>query len=287
MEYDTLFQTVLTILSSIITGGFVLVFVEIGNRRNRENDRYDFLMTPFIHKLSAFFRYICWCNGRICYPKSLNHYENQFKLLIEKVGKYGGRIIIPGGDYGVNYFTASELRIIAEDINNIWYYYEKMKPCNLKWKASDPLNTEELIKRQLKEISPEYLSRAYDVKLMSDISSDFYIYVYQPIEYNTFMHEACLSHYRRTTIFLSFSVTLVFLVLCSMLFVKLPMLILQLSTVLIVLLLLISLLFLGIDMRIQIRWYSKLKAKIDIFYSKIKRTASKRKKTTSNGTNLL
>lgn len=42
-------QIVLTILSSIITGGFVLVFVEIGNRKNRENDKYEHIMYPFMH----------------------------------------------------------------------------------------------------------------------------------------------------------------------------------------------------------------------------------------------
>lgn len=40
-------QYVLSILTSIITGGFVLVYVEIGNRINRENDRCETLITPF------------------------------------------------------------------------------------------------------------------------------------------------------------------------------------------------------------------------------------------------
>lgn len=53
-------QIVLSIMSSIITGGFVLVFVEIGNRKNRENDKYEHIMYPFMHKLSSYFRYISW-----------------------------------------------------------------------------------------------------------------------------------------------------------------------------------------------------------------------------------
>ena len=41
MELASVQNILLTILTSIITGGFVLVFVEIGNRKNRENDSYD------------------------------------------------------------------------------------------------------------------------------------------------------------------------------------------------------------------------------------------------------
>ncbi len=53
-------QYVLSILTSIITGGFVLVYVEIGNRINRENDRWETLITPFMRKISAYCRFISY-----------------------------------------------------------------------------------------------------------------------------------------------------------------------------------------------------------------------------------
>lgn len=236
-----------------------MVFVEIGNRKNRENDHFDLQMTPIMHKISAYFRYISWCKNLIRYPNSQNEYEKHFKQLIERIDKYGGRVIVSGGDYGVNFFRASELRDIAEDINNIWYWHDKMHPCNIKWKDNDILETEKLIKKELKEINPEYLSRSIDVKLISDISSDIYLTVYQPIEYETFKHEAYLNHYGRMTTFVSVAVTIVLLVLCSMLFLKLPIVFLQFSTVLIVLFLLISLLLLGIEIKKQIIWYNRFK----------------------------
>ena len=58
MSYDLLFSTVVTILSAIITGGVILVFVEIGNRKNREIDSYQYFVEPFLRKLSAYFRFI-------------------------------------------------------------------------------------------------------------------------------------------------------------------------------------------------------------------------------------
>ena len=75
MLYADVQTIALATLTSIITGGFVLVFVEIGNRKNRENDKHEQVMFPFMHKLSAYFRFMSWCSGYIIYPKSEDGYE--------------------------------------------------------------------------------------------------------------------------------------------------------------------------------------------------------------------
>ena len=134
MHATTIQPLLVSILTSIITGGFILVFVEIGNRKNRENDRYEQIMRPFMHKLSAYFRFINWCSSRIKYPNKLNECEQEFKKLVKEIGVYGGRAVTSGGDYSIDYFSADELyKICTNKINNIWYYYDKMKPCNLSW----------------------------------------------------------------------------------------------------------------------------------------------------------
>lgn len=52
--YITTYNTVVTILSAVITGGFVLILMEMGNRKNRESERYRQTMIPFAQKLSAY-----------------------------------------------------------------------------------------------------------------------------------------------------------------------------------------------------------------------------------------
>lgn len=47
-NYDTLYSTALAILTAIITGGFVLIFVESGNRKNREADKGTDSQTCFL-----------------------------------------------------------------------------------------------------------------------------------------------------------------------------------------------------------------------------------------------
>jgi len=88
IDYSTLYQTSLTILSAIITGGFVLVFVEIGNRKNRENDKYETEFRSYMHKFSAYLRLMSWCKSRLEYPKKLDEHEEPFKALVDEMSSY-------------------------------------------------------------------------------------------------------------------------------------------------------------------------------------------------------
>lgn len=256
MAYEEILPIALAILTSIITGGFVLVFVEIGNRKNRENDKHDQIMVPFMHKLSSFFRYISWCSSHIRYPKPLEGYEKKFKELIDEIGGYGGRAITSGGDYSIDYFSAEKLDSIAFDINNIWYYHDKMHPCRLTW--DDRMHGEEFISKELKEINPIYLKEKIDVNLVVKVSGEFYTDIYQPIENETYRHEAYQEQYKRQTCIVVAFVCFVLLLLGMMLFVKLPELLLQLSTALVILMLMSSLLMLAINIRTQIKWWNKI-----------------------------
>lgn len=48
--YFVTYNTMVTILSAVITGGFVLILVELSNRRNRETDRHQQKMNTFFRK---------------------------------------------------------------------------------------------------------------------------------------------------------------------------------------------------------------------------------------------
>lgn len=257
MCYSDVQSIALAVLTSIITGGFVLVFVEIGNRKNRENDKHDRIMAPFMHKLSAFFRYISWSRNHIRYPKPLDRYEKKFKELIDEIGGYGGRAITSGGDYGIDYFSAEELDSIAFDINNIWYYHDKMHPCRLVWDERLQ-GSDNFILKELMEINPIYVKETLDVYLVAKVSGEFYTDVYQPIEYEIYRHEAYQKHYKRQTAIVVAFVCFVLLLLSFMLFFKLPIWSLQLGTLLVIMMLVSSLLMLAINIRTQIGWGIKL-----------------------------
>lgn len=213
------------------------MFVEIGNRKNRENDRHYQIMFPFMHRLSAYFRFISWSSSYIKYPNPINGYEKDFKHLIDRIKKFA---VITGGDYEVGHFSAEELYDITFDINNIWYYYDKMNPCQLSWEGGVN-GTEEFVIKELKEINPIYLKDKFSVNLLANVSGDFYTDYYLPIEGETYWHEAYQAQYHRQTKFVASSFIYVLLVLSMMLFFKLPTPLLQLAAFFAILMLLASL----------------------------------------------
>ena len=139
----------------------------------------------------------------------MNAWETKFKSLVTEIGRYGGRSITSGGDYGIGYFTATELNEICLKINNIWYYCDKMNPCELSWE--DLGGIDDYISKELKKIFPHYVSISRDVNLVSNVSGEFYTDIYQPIEYETYKHETYIKHFKRQSIVVSIAVSFVLL----------------------------------------------------------------------------
>lgn len=236
------------------------MFVEIGNRKNRENDRYDQKMVPFMHKLSSYFRFLNWCSRRIRYPKQMTEYEKEFKSIVTEIGRYGGRTITSGGDYEVGIFSADKLNDICLSINNIWYYHDKMNPCRLTW--DDRGFNDQFIAKELKDLFPNYLAHTRDVNLVSKVSSDFYTDIYQPIEYETYKHEVYVEHFKRQSIFVAIAVGFVLMGLNTMLFVQLPIWVMQMIGVVTLILLIVCLVLLGVEMNTQIKYYNSIIEKL-------------------------
>ena len=174
MTYEILYSTVVAILTAIITGGFILVFVEIGNRKNREMDSFYQSADLFMKKLSSYLRMISWCQTHIKYPSDIDEKEANFKSIVDKLSKYGSRLIMSGKNYRAGSFTASQIDNIANDINNIWYWHDKMNPYRLQFDKSVTFQ-EEFVRKEISEINPVYLSNAICIRLISDISGDIYV----------------------------------------------------------------------------------------------------------------
>lgn len=250
-------QLAITILTSVITGGFVLVLVELGNRKNRENDKYEQLMNPFMHKLSAYFRFISWCQGHLEYPKSLTSQEQKFQKLINEFGKYGGQLILHGCDYELDSFTANRLNDIALNINNIWYWYDQMRPCRISW--DDRLGTvDEYINKEIKELKLSDHSFPQNVNSVANVSCKFYTEIYQPIEYRTYQYEKYRQIYNSQTWVIWMFVCFPLVVLGSFLWFKPSIIWVQISTTIVILLLICSFLMLAIDMKSQLKWWHRV-----------------------------
>lgn len=178
-------------------------------------------------------------------------------MLIGGIARYGGMSITSGGDYGINYFTASKLNEIALDINKIWYWHDKMKPCNMTWDSRMPDG--EFISKELKEINPVYLQNEQNIDLIAKVSGDFYMDVYQPIEVTTYNHEAYQEHYELQTKIVACFVCFVLVVLGSVLFGVENVWMLRISTLISILMLGFSLLMLVVEDKKQIRFLVEIR----------------------------
>ncbi len=177
---------IVTILSSILTGGILMIFIESNQVFHQANLQYNKLMQPFLHSFSNYVKFIE--SVKVLYAfKTGKDTGNMgiIKSLIDKVGQLGSKSIMAGHDYGLDYFSAKNLSSICNDINNIWYYVDRShedfhRYCGFK---ADMINNwGGYAKEYLKGISPIYNDAEINEDTIWKVSGDFYVNIYQPIE---------------------------------------------------------------------------------------------------------
>lgn len=232
MDYLNIYNAIISILSAVITGGFVLIFVEIGNRRNRENDRYRMLMSPFLRKLSAYFKYINWLWPHITHPKDETEAEKSFKNFLHyEIGVYGSQLIVGGGCYDVDSFEAKQLEEINEKINHVWYMYDRWDVRRLQL---DTTINQEYVDKELKILNERYLAIPESLSKIAKVSSDFYTDEYMPLQDEPYYHELINKLYQKQCLFVCISLFIVLFMLCCLICIEMPLILMRIATILIV-----------------------------------------------------
>lgn len=252
MEYGVLHSSVISILSAVITGGFVLVFVEISNRKNRENDRYRQIMEPFMFKLSAYCRYMSWCVSHIQYPSQskFTEHEKNFYDQTHRLSAMGGRLIVAGGNYQYDDFTAKDLQRLCEQINDVWYQYDHMGTKRITWNHLVP--NQDYINKEIAVINPQWLSLKDGIEKIVKISGDFYTDIYRSVEEETFRHDLIRKIYRWHSVFILSALFFVLVSLCLMLCIPISAIILRIITIFVIVLFGVSLFTIFVDEQRQI-----------------------------------
>lgn len=223
-----------TVALSILTGGFVLILVEIGNRKNRNFDIHYQIMQPFMKKLSSYFRFIKWMYTYLQYPNDeQTGYEKEFERLINVMQKYGDELITRGGDYPVDYFDKEKLDQIAKEITNIWYCYDRMNPQRISFVERVGF-CDEFIDKELSAINPKYLGRKKDVSLIANVSGDFYTDVYQNIESELYRYSEKIKTLKKQTNYALGSVAVICVILIAIILIPIPAILLKLIVLVVV-----------------------------------------------------
>lgn len=172
MEPKELVETVISILTTLITGGFIIVLMDVKNRQSRAFENFRELKSAFSDKLSAYCRFVVWYEPVICYYEAGQDDVQQLKKSIDFVQKKGTKIITHNDLSWV--MNLEEFKEFTQNVSAIWYEYEKMQVAHMAQNRTSLKDHQRFIEKELSLFAPDYLTRINDHSLIADVSSDFH-----------------------------------------------------------------------------------------------------------------
>lgn len=175
------------ILTSLLTGGVLVLFIESQQLVNSVRDRFDFIMRPFMKSLTGYLRFLSYYKNSYIFKKS------DFVILqkdLTYLSSLGGKSIVAGRNIPVDFFSAEELQKLCEKINNIWYVISQNHESfysNVYYKETAFLDD---CHKYLSDISSKYMGEVLDSESLEKISGSFYSDIYHPIEDIPYEYEA-------------------------------------------------------------------------------------------------
>lgn len=120
---------IIPIIVALLTGGFIILFLENQHVGANVIERYHFVMQPFMHRLSNYFKFLS--SAKVYFSiksgTSKNKTVYDFNNLMDKLGHMAFPCIMSGQDYPVSHFSACQIQEYSEDINKVWYYLDRNK----------------------------------------------------------------------------------------------------------------------------------------------------------------
>ena len=201
---------IVSIITALLTGGFIILFLENQHVGASVMERYHFIMQPFMHRLSNYFKFLSSATTYFSITKGTKKDEAEyviiFKDLMDKLGHYAYPCIMSGQDYPASKFTAKQLESICNKINNVWYYWDRKRNymtdyCSYATRKAELFGT--LGREYLNEVFPQkYNKQEFSLNLISDVSGAFFTEIYQPIQHVPYEYEYWCKqekHFQNTT----------------------------------------------------------------------------------------
>lgn len=181
-------EIAITILSALLTGGFILFFVENQHVESEVIRRYHSIMDPYYHKLSLYLKFVYFINYRMRYADLNDGYVRDFKSIIEKLSKLGSTIHVSGKD--MSYQKSKQLESLNRIINNVWYFNDKNHFIRENiYLDSTQIFPDTQLFEVLSELSGKYINQSIDKNLLPKVSGDFYCEIWEPVDNVTYEFE--------------------------------------------------------------------------------------------------
>ena len=211
-------EIAVSILTSLLTGGFLLFFIENQHIEKDVVSRFYSTMKPFYNKLTNFLKYVNWSKSVIQYDNRNAAYISDLVLIMDELSRLAGKSIVSGSEILV--MKAKAIDNLCEKINNIWYLYDK------GWLVTEHISIdkgngyqywETLIKESLTAYNAKYGNSEVDIDLLPKVSGDFYVEVWQPVQNVTYQYEWWQNKRKFSHYFLLCSIGLLMLSLITIL----------------------------------------------------------------------
>lgn len=115
-------SNIITILTALLTGGFLMLFIENQQITTYVIERLHQRMNPFFHSFTNYVKFVSSFESCYIWRKCTSSYMKCLKQYVKDISIYGGKAITSGQDFSIYSFSATELDSICEKINGIWYY---------------------------------------------------------------------------------------------------------------------------------------------------------------------
>lgn len=207
-------EIAVSILTSLLTGGFILFFIENQNAEKEVVSRFNSIMKPFYNKLTKYLIYVNWSKSVIQYDNPKTAYISELIPIMDELSRMAGTSIISGSDIPV--MKAIHIDKLCEKINQIWTVYDK------GWIVRDHISIDKgngydywvnLIKESLTAYNPKYNNMEINIDLLPKVSGEFYVEVWQPVQNITYEYEYWQKKRRFSHYFLLSSIVLMILAL--------------------------------------------------------------------------
>jgi len=178
---------IIEILAALLTGGFLMIFIENQKTAGSVTERFHFVMNPFFRSFTNYVKFISFFKACFTFKVAKDsEYIKKLKDNVDRIGRLGVKPIVVGQDFPADHFTAKELDSICNTINNIWYLIDGEYDYIDKHLAFDSHYAEMLsehTKSYLEAISPKYKGAPLAKDLLAKVSGDFFVEIYQPIKH--------------------------------------------------------------------------------------------------------
>ena len=169
-----------TILTTMIIGGCLIILVENQHIKGEIASRYYNIMRPFYHKLALYAKFAQQC---LLALSAIDEEGKRYKKLLQDktidIKRLALRAVMTGKDNP--YLNAKDLDSICNDINGIWYCFDRNYGMYSHLRFENDFLIEG-VRNSLIEYDRTLLNEPIDLHLFPKVSGDFFVKEWQPID---------------------------------------------------------------------------------------------------------